>query len=177
MHTLISVFWFFLPAGVANMAPVLFNWLPFLDVPVDFGWHWRGKQLFGANKTWRGLVTGCLAAIGIVYLQKWLAPHTASINLIDYAGINLIGLGIAQGLGALGGDLIESFAKRRAGIPAGKSWVPFDQLDWIAGALVLTVPLVILDAAQVVAALLLFGLLHPLANLLGYALKLKPNKF
>lgn len=159
------------------MAPVLFGRLPLLNVPVDFGRSWRGKKVFGPNKTWRGLVTGCLAAIGIVYLQRWLSPHTANINLVNYASINLVTLGLAQGAGALGGDLVESFAKRQTNIPAGRSWVPFDQLDWIIGAVVLTYYLAHLDTAQMLTALALFGLLHPLANLVGYALKLKPNKF
>ena len=159
------------------MAPVLFNRLPLLGSPIDFGYAWRGKQLFGPNKTWRGLVSGCLAAVGVVYLQKWLSPHTTSINLVDYASINLVLLGMLQGLVALGGDLIESFAKRRADISAGRPWVPFDQTDWIIGALVLTYNQARYSFAIAISALLLFGALHPLANLAGYVLRLKPNKF
>lgn len=34
---LLQTFWLFLPAGFANMAPVLFKWFPFFGYPVDFG--------------------------------------------------------------------------------------------------------------------------------------------
>jgi len=39
--------------------------------------------------------------------------------------------------GALLGDMMESFFKRRIGRDRGQDWIPFDQLDFIVGALVL----------------------------------------
>jgi CDP-2,3-bis-(O-geranylgeranyl)-sn-glycerol synthase len=38
--------------------------------------------------------------------------------------------------GALLGDIVESFFKRRIGRDRGQDWIPFDQLDFIVGALV-----------------------------------------
>lgn len=176
MHLILSVIWFFAPAGMANMAPIVFNRLPFLAVPVDFGKTWRGKQIFGPHKTYRGLVVGVIVAIATAYLQKIFYPHFESLALVDYTQINIVWLGVLQGLGALGGDLVKSFAKRRLNIPSGRSWVPFDQTDAIFGALLLTSFLVDLSLRQIVAAVVIFGSLHPLANLLGYALKFKPSK-
>jgi len=40
--------------------------------------------------------------------------------------------------GALLGDIVESFFKRRKGIERGKDWIPFDQLDFIIGVLFLS---------------------------------------
>ena len=177
MHLLLSVIWFFTPAGVANMAPIVFNRLPILDVPVDFGKKIGGKPIFGPHKTYRGFVVGVGLAIAIVYLQKALYPHFKSYSLVDYTAINLVGLGMLQGVGALGGDLIKSFFKRRFNIASGKSWVPFDQLDAIVGALILTSFMVSLTPKQVLVALIAFGLLHPVANLLGYVLGFKRTKF
>ena len=37
--------------------------------------------------------------------------------------------------GALMGDIIESFFKRRIGKKRGEDWIPFDQLDFILGVL------------------------------------------
>jgi CDP-2,3-bis-(O-geranylgeranyl)-sn-glycerol synthase len=37
--------------------------------------------------------------------------------------------------GALLGDVIESFFKRRIGKDRGQDWIPFDQLDFLIGAL------------------------------------------
>jgi CDP-diglyceride synthetase len=33
------------------------------------------------------------------------------------------------------GDAVKSFFKRRLGITPGKSWFPFDQLDFVLGAI------------------------------------------
>ena len=38
--------------------------------------------------------------------------------------------------GALFGDIIESFFKRRIGKNRGENWIPFDQLDFIVGVLI-----------------------------------------
>ena len=37
--------------------------------------------------------------------------------------------------GALLGDIVESFFKRRVGRKRGENWIPFDQLDFILGVL------------------------------------------
>jgi CDP-2,3-bis-(O-geranylgeranyl)-sn-glycerol synthase len=37
--------------------------------------------------------------------------------------------------GALFGDITKSFFKRRVGKNRGEDWIPFDQIDFIAGAL------------------------------------------
>lgn len=42
-------------------------------------------------------------------------------------------VGFWLGAGALGGDLIKSFFKRKAGIKEGR-YIPFDTIDWIVGA-------------------------------------------
>lgn len=177
MHDILSVIWFLLPAGFANMAPIIFNRLPLLAVPVDFGLKLNGKEIFGPHKTWRGLAVGVMVAIAIVYIQKGLSGHTASVNLINYSSTNLVWLGFLLGFGALVGDMVKSFFKRRINIKPGRPWVPFDQVDWVIGAIVFTEPIKSLSNKQILIALVVFGLSHPLANLLGYGLRFKPNKF
>ncbi|MBW2973127.1 CDP-archaeol synthase [Candidatus Woesearchaeota archaeon] len=177
LNLIISVFWFLLPAGIANMSPVLFKWLPFLAVPVDFNKKFRKKPIFGKNKTWRGLVCGTIIAILIVYLQKLLYPYMQSYSLVDYSTTNVFLLGFLLGFGALLGDLVESFVKRQRNTAPGKSWPPWDQIDWIIGALLFSSFLVALSVSEIIIAFVLFGLLHPLINLLGYALRIKKNKF
>jgi CDP-2,3-bis-(O-geranylgeranyl)-sn-glycerol synthase len=176
INLILGVFWLFLPAGLANMSPVLFKWLPFLDIPVDFNKKYKGKRIFGDHKTWRGLVVGILVAILIVYIQKQLAP-TIDFALIDYTTVNIALLGFLLGGGALAGDLVESFIKRQVGIKPGKQWSPWDQLDWIIGAIILTSIIVPLTAKEIIIAIILFGLLHPLMNILGYTLKIQKNRF
>lgn len=177
MDLVFSVFWFFLPAGIANMAPSLFARLPFLETPIDFNKKLDGKPIFGPHKTYRGFLVGIVFAILTVYLQKWLQPHLENYSLVDYGSINILQLGFLLGFGALFGDLIKSFFKRSVDIPSGHSWVPFDQIDWILGAILFSALIVDFKPSEIVAAIILFGLLHPLVNLTGYALKVKNNRF
>jgi CDP-2,3-bis-(O-geranylgeranyl)-sn-glycerol synthase len=175
--TIFTAFWFFLPAGAANVAPVLFKWLPLFNMPVDFNKKIKGKPLFGENKTIRGLIVGLFFSILFVWLEAKLYPYFSKHLLIDYREINFWILGLLLGGGALLGDLTKSFFKRQFGIAEGKMWVPFDQLDWIIGGLFLSVFYVNLSWQTMVVIVILFGLLHPLVNLLGFALGIKKSKF
>jgi CDP-2,3-bis-(O-geranylgeranyl)-sn-glycerol synthase len=169
-------FYFFLPAGVANMAPVLVKKVNFLNVPVDFGLKLGGKRFFGAHKTYRGFLFGILVAMFIVYLQK-IVYGFYQFGFFNYNSVNIFLLGFLLGFGALFGDLIKSFFKRRAGIKSGRSWFPFDQVDWVIGAFLFVVLCYSIPLNYFLAALILFLMLHPLTNYIGYLLKIKENKF
>lgn len=122
---------FFLPAGLANMTPVVVNMVPALakfKTPLDFGKTWRGKRIFGTNKTWRGLVAGTIVGGVSAVIIGWLNPNVLGPYSQFLAGLLL-------GFGALTGDAIESFFKRQIGIAPGKTWFPFDQIDYIIGGL------------------------------------------
>jgi hypothetical protein len=57
MKDILFALWFFLPAGLANAAPVFANKIPgseWLAVPIDGGKHFRGKRITGNHKTIRG---------------------------------------------------------------------------------------------------------------------------
>ncbi|MBD3304465.1 CDP-archaeol synthase [Candidatus Woesearchaeota archaeon] len=177
IQLILQVFWFFLPAGIANMAPVLFKWVPFLDYPVDFNVKLRNKPLFGRNKTFRGFAASIILAIIIVYIQKTLYARTEYLAFVDYSAVNVLLLGFLMGFGALLGDLVESFFKRRLSIAPGKNWVPFDQIDWILGAVACVYFYVDISWSLVLAAFVIFGLLHPVINLVGYFLHFKKKRF
>jgi CDP-2,3-bis-(O-geranylgeranyl)-sn-glycerol synthase len=179
---ILQAFWLFLPAGIANMSPVLVKRLPFLDAPIDFGRCINGRRLLGENKTFRGLIFGILAAVIAVWLQKeaFAISFIKEISIINYETTDLartILLGILFGFGALGGDLVKSFLKRRLDIAPGKQWIPFDQLDWIVGAVILISFTMTLPIKTTIYAIILFGLLHPAINYLGYLMRIKKNMF
>lgn len=170
---IIKIFWFFLPAAFANMAPVLFRWVPLLNVPIDLGRTLHGNPIFGPHKTYRGFLFGIITAILIVIVQKTLFPFMEQYGLVNYATVNTFFLGLLLGIGALFGDLVKSFFKRRFDIESGTSWVPFDQIDWIVGAIIFVNFYIWLGWEINVLALVLFGLLHPLVNYIGYSLHIK----
>ena len=72
MKIVLAVLWFFLPAGLGNLAPILATKIPALKkytYPLDFGRKFRKKRIFGDHKTIRGLVAGVIVGIATVYLQ------------------------------------------------------------------------------------------------------------
>lgn len=176
-HDIVLAVWFFLPAGVANVMPILAAKLPLLakyNNPVDGGIVWRQKRILGDNKTWRGLVAGVASAVAVIWLQRAVASHGIYHDLeIIYTSTPVFVLGIALGIGALGGDMVKSFVKRRLNIASGKTWIPFDQVDYIVGAIVMTYLLYPLTLTQYVLAIVIWTALHFVSSYTGWALGLK----
>lgn len=167
-----SCLWYLLPAALANHVASCGNrlWLPKvfrsglakIAMPIDLGIKWRGKEMLGKNKTWRGLLVGIITGILVAGIQAVLFFENGFFKmntLIDYSRINFILFGALMGAGALFGDLVKSFIKRRRGFASGKPWFPWDQLDWIAGAIVLSSIVYVPPAgAAIVTAVLYVGL-------------------
>lgn len=172
--------WFFLPAGIANAAPIFVAKMPGLrawSAPIDGGRMYKGQRVLGAHKTWRGLVVGMIMAAIVLWLQQlgvqhntWLADWTSQV---DYASLTTLIVGPLFGLGALGGDAIESFFKRQRKVPPGHGWFPFDQTDYIIGGAIAVAPFVQLSFMQYVQLLLIWLLVHVVASYIGYLLHLK----
>jgi CDP-2,3-bis-(O-geranylgeranyl)-sn-glycerol synthase len=170
MSTYLSALLLFLPAGIANAVPVLVKKIPGLsklNAPLDGGATFRGKRLLGANKTWRGLISGTVVAGLIAWL---LYPQ---LNIDTGTTFQGVALGCAVGFGALIGDAIESFFKRQKEIPSGSSWLLFDQLDYVIGALVFSVPFVRLAGVDYVLVILTYFVLHFIVSYIGFLLGLK----
>jgi CDP-2,3-bis-(O-geranylgeranyl)-sn-glycerol synthase len=181
LKELIFVGWFFLPAGVSNIAAFMSGKYPFLrrfSHPVDFGIKVRGKRILGDHKTIRGFVFGIIAAIIIVYLQIYLYnkfSFISSLIPINYNSVNPLVFGFLSGFGALFGDSVKSFFKRQMGVAPGRSWLPFDQIDYILGGILFTSFYIQLTFDQYIALFLVWFLLHPLTTLIGYILRLKES--
>lgn len=182
IHDIIFAVWFLLPAATANAAPVFAAAIPGLkkfDAPIDGGKTWHGHALLGPHKTWRGFAVGIVVATVILWLQTLAATHFGWAHDIakpvDYAHLPILILGPLFALGALGGDAVESFFKRRFGITSGKAWVPFDQIDYIIGSIIVSLPIVILSPWQYLWMLIVWFGMHLLASYIGYRLGLKKD--
>jgi CDP-2,3-bis-(O-geranylgeranyl)-sn-glycerol synthase len=135
-HAVLQVLWFFVPAYLANMSPVLVQgWFQRLATPIDGGRTFRSKRIFGDHKTWRGLLAGIVVGTATYALQGLLhaAGFAPRLALLDYADDPVLP-GFLMGLGTGVGDAVKSFFKRRVDIPPGASWPVFDQLDFFFGA-------------------------------------------
>jgi len=174
--------YFMLPAYIANMAPVFaekFGVLKFLARPVDDGRTFRGQPIFGAHKTWRGFVVGVAMAIVVAWLQNLLYPISIfkNLSLLNYSTENFWFLGFLMGLGALFGDLIKSFFKRRIKISPGAPWILFDQLDFVLGALIFAAPVYFPPPLAVAIILIASPVLHIATNNIGYLLRVKDTRW
>lgn len=159
----------FIPAGVSNMSPVFANRIPYYnrwDTPVDFGKSWRGSRIFGDHKTWRGIVAGTVlgSVVGLGIAATYLKNDSTAVWPLYF---------VAMSFGALAGDAIKSFFKRRLHIASGKSWFPFDQIDYILGALLFTLPFGIPSVSFIFTVLGVYFALHILFTYIGYRLGLK----
>jgi len=172
--------WFFAPAGFANATPVFTAKFPILrdlEAPIDFHKKYRGHRIFGSHKTWRGLVSGMIIATCILALQQLLVAHfTWAAHLssqVDYRQLPTLILGPLFGLGALGGDAIESFFKRQRGIAPGHGWFPFDQTDYIIGGAIATAPFVRLTLAEYVLLIVFWFIAVVITTYIGYLIGLR----
>ena len=148
--------------------------------PVDFGRKWRGKRVFGDGKTWRGLIIGVVAGtlFGLMwfYLSKSGPLNETYYNVFDFRITDPL-FGLYLSIGAMFGDLVKSFFKRRLGIPPGKPWFPFDQIDYTLGALAFA-SIIYLPDWWVWLIIIGSGIIfHVLINYLGFLLKVKETKF
>lgn len=137
---ILQALWLILPAYVANACAVIVGG----GTPIDFGKTWRdGKRILGDGKTWRGLLSGTFLGMtvgfGLVVAASFInSTEYRFLHLSDFEGFPLMILIIfSLCFGALLGDIVKSFFKRRIGKNRGEDWILFDQLDFVIGALFL----------------------------------------
>ncbi|HEU5185216.1 MAG TPA: CDP-archaeol synthase [Gemmatimonadaceae bacterium] len=165
MERIAQLLYFMAPAFVADMAP-----------PFARYWRWGNRPIserwLGSHKTVVGFVFGVLAAALTTFAQSRLAWSGALTSYDDWPL-----LGLLFGVGAMAGDSIKSFFKRRLRIAPGKPWIPADQLDYIAGALALVWASVELSWGDVAIILLLGFAGHFVVTRIGYWLGVRDVKF
>lgn len=166
---LLQIVWFFLPAYAANMAASIFK-IKFLSKPIS-------EKLFGSHKTYSGFFTGTFLAILVIVLQRILfkIDFFENISLVDYSGDNYLLIGFLLGFGALFGDTLKSFFKRRIGILAGDRWIPFDQIDYTCGALLLSLFFWQPSLVFVISSIFLNLLFHIFFNHFGFWLGIRKS--
>lgn len=180
-HVLLFALWFLFPAGLATLFPVLAAHAPVMkhwNAPMDVGKHYRGRRIFGDHKTWRGFfVGGLLGCVGFwaqtaVYMHN---PGVREFCFIDYGATSALWIGVLLSFGAMIGDAGGSFFKRQFNVQSGANWFPWDQIDFIVGALLLSVLVVRLSIVQYLTIVLVWTIVHLIFGALGYLTKLKPS--
>jgi CDP-diglyceride synthetase len=153
MTLLLQLLWLALPlilSGCVHLLAMRRDWWPALRrAPLDFGATWRGRRLFGANKTWRGACVTILCTSGFSALLGWLNARWLHLPpAVPFAELHPFAWGALLGCGYILGELPNSFLKRQLGIAPGALgsgatgrifWV-VDQLDSLAGMLLCVWP-------------------------------------
>ena len=168
--------YFILPAYFSNGGALAFGG----GLPIDFGkTDSKGNRWIGDGVTWRGLIAGTLIGMLTGAVQGYLNPDIiAEIGqyiitpIIPNVGSGIL-IGFLLGFGALLGDAIGSFIKRRIGIGRGKPAPLLDQLDFIVMALILSALVVELNLFFVITTIILTLIIHQIANIGAYLLGLK----
>jgi CDP-2,3-bis-(O-geranylgeranyl)-sn-glycerol synthase len=159
LYDLLIAVYVAIPTYVANSTPVLLGGGP----PIDRGREFvDGRRIFGTNKTVRGFTYGLL-----------LGSAAGLAEAILFRNYLLVPAGILASLGALLGDLLGAFLKRRLDIPPGHPLPVVDQLDFILGALVLVSPLLNVTMGAVLILVIATVPIHLLSNVVAYMLRLK----
>lgn len=169
MDVLITAFWLMLPAYLPNNCAVLFGG----GTPLDLGKAFHdGNRMLGDGKTFRGTIAGTLGGIVIGLLLNYLAP---SLGLPSFGfGFSQLLVLVGLSFGAMLGDIVAAFFKRRMGLKRGAQLFIIDQLDFVIGSWVLTMILAPIWFWQnftppiMIIVLIITPILHRVMNIIGY---------
>ncbi|MFQ6135602.1 MAG: CDP-2,3-bis-(O-geranylgeranyl)-sn-glycerol synthase [Candidatus Hydrothermarchaeales archaeon] len=163
MITIKSIFealYFFLPAYVANFFAGFGS-----GTPLDFGKSFLdGHRILGDGVTIKGSILGIFCGVGFIVVLNLLtsSPFTEGVYIA-----------FLLSLGAILGDAVGSFAKRRLGMEKGESAPLLDQLDFVFGGLFLASLVVAISLEWIMILVLLTPVGHLAVNVIGFSLKMK----
>lgn len=156
---IISALKFIFPAYCANATPVLAGG----GTKMDFGKNFiDGKRVFGNNKTFKGFFFGLAVGIFVGLLEVMFFHFPLLFSILTP-------------IGALLGDLFGAFIKRRLGINPGGMLPIVDQVDFVVGAVVFSLPLAIVSWELALTVLLITPPIHLFTNFIAFELKLKKH--
>ncbi|MCX8200168.1 MAG: CDP-2,3-bis-(O-geranylgeranyl)-sn-glycerol synthase [Candidatus Micrarchaeota archaeon] len=161
----VAIVLFLLPPYVANAAPVVFGG----KFPVDMGaTAWDGRRFLGDGKTWKGLIVGITSGVLVGYAEAFVTGNSM------FAFLALL-----SSTGAMLGDMLGSFIKRRLDYERGRPSLLMDQLLFIIFAFILSYPVLesilpqVLVPESIVIILFATYVLHRIMNIIANKLGLK----
>lgn len=123
-----------------------------------------GKPIFGSHKTIRGVIVGILAG-SIIGLAESLVDHR-----LAFAGFMIA-------LGAVLGDLLGAFIKRRLSVEPGRAFPILDQLDFVLGSLLLGYAFFPIGFLSVILFVIVTPPIHLATNYGAYLLGIKKTQW
>ncbi len=174
LDLLLKTIWLLLPAYTPNNFAVLVGG----GKPIDFGKKFvDGRRILGDGKTWRGFVGGVVGGILTANIQYGVEK---SLNIEIFSSLpftEFLILSLLLSAGAMIGDCVGSFIKRRAGYERGARFLIGDQLTFLIVALLLSSlypPFWKLYSPEIIlVGVIITPLLHLGINYIAFKLKLK----
>jgi CDP-2,3-bis-(O-geranylgeranyl)-sn-glycerol synthase len=174
LELIVKTIWLLLPAYTPNNFAVLFGG----GKPLDFGKHFiDGKRILGDGKTIRGFIAGVFGGVFTAHIQLAIEKifRFSVYSSLDYS--SFIQIVFLLSFGAMFGDAIGSFVKRRFGVERGKSFPILDQLTFLITAYLLASRCYafyrLFTWDVIVTGIVITPVLHLAINVLAYKLGLK----
>ena len=156
----LGAIYFIMPAYIANLSGLAFGG----TTPVDFGKKFLdGRRIIGDGVTWKGLIFGTITGTLVGAIE----------GILIWDPVYGLTIGFLLSFGALLGDAVGSFIKRRLRIGRGRPAPILDQLDFIAGALILASLYTSITWEYVIIIAVLTFIIHIISNIVAYLIGLK----
>ena len=175
----LAAVYFMLPAYVANLSGLAFGG----GTPVDGGRECKdGRRLIGNGVTWKGLHNGTIIGTLVGVVLGIIGTFYGDLSVLTGGIIDLhvygsifggLILGFLMAFGALLGDAVGSFLKRRIGLQRGEPAPIMDQLDFVLGALILSLLVVRISWNFFFIIAVLSLVLHLGSNTFAYLIGMK----
>ncbi|RLI79491.1 CDP-2,3-bis-(O-geranylgeranyl)-sn-glycerol synthase [Archaeoglobales archaeon] len=167
-------FWLLLPAYTPNNFAVLVGG----GKPLDFGKTFvDGKRILGDGKTIRGSVGGVIGGLLIANLQYGIERLLSFQFFSSLTYQEFLLLVFLLSFGAVCGDALGSFLKRRLGYARGDVFPVVDQLMFLAVAFLIASYspsfFKLFDLTKIIIAFIITPPLHLITNFIAYKLGLK----
>ncbi len=174
LDVLAKTVWLLIPAYTPNNFAVLVGG----GVPIDFGKKFiDGKRILGDGKTIRGFIGGVAGGVLIANIQ-YVIEKVFKIGLFSSLSYtHFLTLVFLLAFGAMLGDSIGSFIKRRFGYERGAKFPVVDQMTFLIVALILASTYKyfwqLFSYEIILTALIITPILHLGVNYIAYKLNLK----
>ncbi|MET1123930.1 MAG: CDP-2,3-bis-(O-geranylgeranyl)-sn-glycerol synthase [Archaeoglobaceae archaeon] len=174
LEVIAKIVWLLLPAYTPNNFAVLLGG----GRPIDLGRNFiDGKRILGDGKTFRGFFGGVAGGIFVANVQYGIEKLTGVEIYSSLSYSEFFVLTFLLTLGAMLGDSVGSFLKRRFGYERGEPFPVVDQLTFLLISLAIASTSdafwKLFDTTTVLLAIVITPPLHVFVNFLAYMLKLK----
>ncbi len=182
-----AALWLIAPAFASNSFPPLMRGCR----PIDRGKKYNGKRILGDGKTIEGFIGGVAFGVVVGLILMYFQPAIFSLAAQELTTATPTSLGTFNSvfpsltfvmifllsLGAMLGDILGSFIKRRSGLKRGQAAPGMDQLGFVIVGMLLISPFYTFTWEVIIVILVLTPIFHLFGNVIGYLLRLKREPY